>query len=394
MKLYNICVSGSELRVASPDPQRETLLRTIEGQALIGGRFEQLQRLGSAGGDGNFSLLITARDRQQGGRVALKFFHPDHLRNQYRWQCFLREPTLLQRFSREPDILQCLAPHDEFSVPFTNGSLTYNVAFAYYAVELAVRDVNEVILTNEWNPNQKLEAFRAMCRAIQRTHKRNIVHRDLKPSNFLLMPDGSLRLSDFGTARDLGDAGGALLARYDAPPGDRRYAAPEVLGALHDVDAKFAIRADIFSLGAILFELFTGTPLFFQVFDWPTVADLQRTMTAVDRDQRVRTYEAFLKNMADSHPLPSIADFGNVAPACIVALVDRLYRSMAAIDFRIRLCEFGEIFSRINTCLWVLRHEAAYQRLRERRQRAKIARQEKQRLLSQKATPKSERSPI
>ena len=362
------------------DPQRETLLQTIEAQALVGTRFENLRRLASSGGNGNFSLIVTADDRESGERIALKFFNPLHQRNQYRWDCFTREPELLLRFLGEPDILQCIAPRNEFTVPFAHMGLTLDVPFAYYAVELAAGDVSEAILTDSWTAKKKLEAFRGMCRAVQRAHTHLIVHRDLKPGNFLIMPNGSVRLSDFGTARDLADPAGAVLGRYMMPPGDRTYTAPEMLGLLHDVDPRYAIRADIYSLGVILFELFSGTPLFFQIFDWSLVADLHATMNAVDRSVRVQTYEAFVGALADSRPLPSLSQFGSAVPNCLTSLLDRLYRSMAAIDYRRRLSDFDQIFARINVCLWVLQHEGAYQRMREQRARAKRAREERQRL--------------
>jgi serine/threonine protein kinase len=362
------------------DPQRETLLQTIEAQALVGRRFENLRRLASSGGNGNFSLIVTADDRQSGGRVALKFFNPLHQRNQYRWDCFTREPELLLRFVGEPDILQCIAPRNEFTVPFAHMGLTLDVPFAYYAVELAAGDVSEAILTDRWTAKKKLEVFRGMCRAVQRTHTHCVVHRDLKPGNFLIMADECVRLSDFGTARDLADPAGAVLGRYMMPPGDRTYTAPEMLALLHDVDPRYAIRADIYSLGVILFEMFSGTPLFFQIFDWSLVADLHATMNAVDRSVRVQTYEAFVDTLADARPLPSLSQFGSTVPNCLTGLLDRLYRSMAAIDYRRRLSDFDQIFGRINACLWVLQHEGAYQRLREQRARAKRAREEKQRL--------------
>src|ERR1044071_2581324 len=153
--------------MAPSDPQRETLLRTIENRRVLADRFEDLTRLGTAGGDGHFSLIVTAYDVQTRQRVALKFFHPSHLRDQYRWNCFLREPAVLQLFVGKPDILQCLAPRSEFSVPFSHMGMVLDIPFAYYAVELASHDVNSVILGDNWTPVEKLRAFRAMCRAVQ-----------------------------------------------------------------------------------------------------------------------------------------------------------------------------------------------------------------------------------
>jgi len=359
------------------DAERETLLRTIESRGRLGKRFDDLKRLGTSGGDGYFSLIVTARDNQTSQRVALKFFHPSHLRDQYRWHCFLREPLVLQMFTGKPDILQCLAPRDEFTVPFTHMGMSLNIPFTYYAVELASHDVNAVILADKWTAMQKLEAFRLMCRAVQRIHARHVAHRDLKPSNFLVMADGGLRLSDFGTARDLSDPNGALLPGYQAPPGDLGYAAPEIMAALHDVTPSFALIADIYSLGAILFELFARTPLVLHLFDRATLADLNRTMTMVDRKARIQTYEAFVASMANARPLPSLAQFGAAVPSCALPLVDRLYKSMAEVDYRSRLSNFDKIFSLISTSIWVIQHENTYRRLAAFRARIREAREQK-----------------
>jgi serine/threonine protein kinase len=255
--------------------------------------------------------------------------------------------------------------------------MTLNIPFTYYAVELASHDVNSVILADQWTAIQKLEAFRSMCRAVQRIHAKRVAHRDLKPSNFLVMADGTLRLSDFGTARDLSDPNSALLPAYQAPPGDLGYAAPEIIASLHDVDPSFAFIADIYSLGAILFELFARTPLVLQLFDEATLADLSRSMNIVDRTARVQLYGGFVANMANARPLPSVTYFGAAVPSCAVSVIDRLYKSMAAVDYRSRLSDFTKIFSLINTSIWVIQHENAYRRLKALRTRIREARERK-----------------
>jgi serine/threonine protein kinase len=191
------------------------------------------------------------------------------------------------------------------------------------------------------------------------------------------MPDGTLRLSDFGTARNLSDANSALLAGYQAPPGDLAYAAPEMIACLHDVDPSYAIVGDIYSLGAILFELFACIPLVLNLFDNTTLAILQKTMSTVDRGSRVRMYDAFVTNMADARPLPHLAHFVGTMPAQVLSPINRLYQHMAAINYRTRLTDFNKIFSLINTCMWVLRHEDAYDRQRVFRARIQESKEKK-----------------
>lgn len=352
--------------VASDSDRRAALLGILERRQDIDGRFEQITRIGPLGGGGHWSLLVSAWDRDSKKRVALKFYDPLGRRNTYRWRCFCREAELLPRFAGQLDILQCVAPLSEFDEFFKHESsgAEFPIPFAYYGVELAEADVNQAMVGDCWSPAEKLLYFRVMCRAVQRIHKNFIAHRDLKPENFLVMSDRTLRLSDFGTARCIGEGEGAILEEYTLPPGDLAYAAPELWAGLHDADPAIAFRADIYALGAILFELFSGTQLNLLVFDQATTADLNRAMNAVDRSARIRTYESFVRDMADAHPSPSLELFGEAAPRCILPLLNRLYMSLAAIDYRRRPSEFNTIFQEVNRCSLILQHEAAYQRLR------------------------------
>jgi serine/threonine protein kinase len=347
--------------------QRDALLQTIEQKAHLHDRFEKMQRIDPDGGGGHFSLVLSARDRHSKKDVALKFFDPMKRADAYRWECFKREAELLPRFDGKPDILQCLCPMTEFAEGFAHPvtGLVFNVDFAYYAVELAEYDVNAAIITKRWSVDKRLKYFRAMCRAVQRIHQESMAHRDLKPGNFLIMADGELRLSDFGAARII--SGSGILPSYTFPPGDLGYVSPEMVAALHDVDPRFAFLGDIYALGAILFELFSGSKLNLHVMDRGTLASLNTAMNAVPAAQRVETYNGFVSSFAAARPLPSLGLYGTDAPACIIDLLDRLYMALSALDYRDRLKHFERIFAQINRCEFVVRHEAAYIRWREQK---------------------------
>ncbi len=214
---------------------------------------------GRSGGDGHFSLVFTAVHKPTNRQVALKFYHPllrtpdpTHV---YRWNSFQREAELLMELARENDIICCLSPISEFihSVP-TGSLLTWSIPFAYYSLELAQCDVTAAIESKKWDPVAKLTAFGSMCRAVQRLHRHNICHRDLKPSNFLVLKDGTVKLADLGAACRIDDKTPHLLSQYSFFPGDRFYSPPEMLGCLHDEEARLAYWSDFYSLGAILFE--------------------------------------------------------------------------------------------------------------------------------------------
>ncbi len=121
----------------------------------------------------------------------------------------------------------------------------------------AMEYVEGVPLTKYCEPlsiNGRLRLFREVCEAVEHAHLHAVIHRDLKPSNVLVRPDGTVRLLDFGIAKQ--------LDRFDAPADRTRtglrlmtpaYAAPEQIRG-----ARIGIYTDVYSLGVVLYELLAG----------------------------------------------------------------------------------------------------------------------------------------
>ncbi len=108
-----------------------------------------------------------------------------------------------------------------------------------------------------WNPARAARMVEQLARGIAEAHLAGIVHRDLKPGNVLLSVDGTPRITDFGLAKMLGSDSG--LTKSEAILGSPSYMAPEQAeGRTKDVGP----AADVYALGAILYELLTGRPPF------------------------------------------------------------------------------------------------------------------------------------
>ena len=100
-----------------------------------------------------------------------------------------------------------------------------------------------------------LRVAREVGDALDYAHRHGVVHRDIKPENILLS-DGHALVADFGIALALSAAGGSRLTQSGLALGTPQYMSPEQAAAERSVDA----RSDIFSLGAVVYELLTGTP--------------------------------------------------------------------------------------------------------------------------------------
>jgi len=347
----------------------EGFLQLIEQRIDIDGRFTDIRRLGADGGGGNFSLMFTAYDQQTGRRVAIKVFNPT-MATPYRLACFEREIQVLEQLAGQSDIIGWVAKCSTFTETAHSGGVQFPYVFSYYPVELAMESVAAVLARDAWNAEQKLLGFRAMCRAVQRLHHAGLVHRDLKPDNFLVMPDKSVKASDFGTARRLDERS---LQAYAGPPGDTRYTSPEMIALLHDVKPHWATIADIYSLGAILFELFSGTILGLHLFTRQFLTDLMSHMSIVPRHNRKVVFDGMIPGVAAAHQLPSLTAFGGSVPRSIAARLDALYQTLAALDYRHRLVDFTRIFRQIDICLIIIRNEAAYNRWLEEKRRRRVA---------------------
>lgn len=99
---------------------------------------------------------------------------------------------------------------------------------------------------------EAVDFARQICAGLAAVHARGVLHRDLKPANIMITNDGIARLMDFGIAVSGEQEGPGRI-----PEGTPAYMAPERL-----VERQVSVRSDIYALGLVMYELFTGRRLF------------------------------------------------------------------------------------------------------------------------------------
>ena len=162
-----------------------------------------------------------------------------------------------RRFEREAQFLGRLQ-HPGIAQIFESGTTSDTPEAATY---IAMEYVAGLSLTDHaeqkaLSPTACAELLIDLAEAVHHAHLRGVIHRDLKPSNVLVTDDGQIKVIDFGVARALdGDGENSLHTATGQVIGTLAYMSPEqVRGAIDDVDA----RADVYALGVLAYELFSG----------------------------------------------------------------------------------------------------------------------------------------
>src|SRR5580658_474891 len=192
--------------------------------------------------DGGMAAIFKARDLENNGAIVAVKIPLDTVE---------MDASLYSRFQREDEIGGEL---DHPSVlrfyPVANKSRLYIVTEFLTGTTLF-----HVLRERRRFPEKEALSIAArICDALQYLHERGVVHRDLKPENIMMCEDGTLRLMDFGISKG---SASRRLTFIGFAPGTPHYMAPErVNGRRGDG------RTDIYSLGAMLYEMLTGTIAF------------------------------------------------------------------------------------------------------------------------------------
>ena len=168
------------------------------------------------------------------------------------------DKSALIRFDLERQAL-ALMDHPAIAKVFDAGSTAEGQP--YFAMEyVAGLSITQYCDEKRLSPNERLLIFTKVCEGVQHAHQKAIIHRDLKPTNILVVEvDGKPvpRVIDFGLAKAISEQSesGTLVTRAGGLVGTPGYMSPEQMDPMvADVDT----RADVYSLGVVLYELLTG----------------------------------------------------------------------------------------------------------------------------------------
>jgi HAMP domain-containing protein len=224
-------------------------LRLLRPGLLLADRYEIKEVLGSGG----MGVVYRAWDRQLQEPIAIKTLRPEALQ---------ADATSLERFKQEIRLARrithrnVLRTHDLGEVDGTY-YITMEYAEGTSLAELLKKRGRLPV-------GVALTIGKQLCRALEVAHEAGVVHRDIKPQNLMIDPGGFLKVMDFGIAR-LAEGhrpAEAGLTRQGMMIGTPEYMSPEQLLA-GEVDG----RADLYAVGAVLFECVTGR----SVFEAPSV---------------------------------------------------------------------------------------------------------------------------
>lgn len=196
-------------------------------------------------GRGRFSVVYRARDSRDQTAVALKLLRPGGAQT--------APEQALEEVRGEAERLRLLSHPNivglrEFGVAQEHAYLVFTF--------VAGQPLDEAISSGSMSRARAVEALARVAEAVHYAHRRGLIHRDLKPGNILVGPEGEPHVLDFGLSWRKGQAGDPAMQSIVGTPA---YMSPE---QVRGEEARLTPAADIYSLGAILYQVLSDRPPF------------------------------------------------------------------------------------------------------------------------------------
>jgi serine/threonine-protein kinase len=207
-------------------------------------------RLGREIGRGAGSVIYEAQHFEQGRKAAIKLLDPNLIgigKASRQDALFAREALILAKIPHHPGIIGIL------DAGLAEG-LPYIVMEAVEGQPLSIG-----LRYRKTDLKDLVRILRNVALAVHHAHEHGVLHRNLKPSNVLVDEEGQSYVTDFGSAKKTGPQASLSASLFNGKIGGTpSYMSPEQASARKDVDR----RSDVYSLGAILYEMITGRPPF------------------------------------------------------------------------------------------------------------------------------------
>lgn len=198
-------------------------------------------------GQGGYGTVYLVRDILIGRLVALKLLNPQLNQHQVIYDHFIQEARIAGQLDHENIvIIYNLEKEEEYSC-----IVMEYLAEGSLALELENRGYFEDI-------EEAINIVSDILKALSSAHRMHVIHRDIKPENILFDPKGRAKVSDFGIAHLPSKFGGVHSELEYEAVGTPTYMSPEQLNSDRNIDN----RADLYSVGAILYEMLSGKKLY------------------------------------------------------------------------------------------------------------------------------------
>jgi eukaryotic-like serine/threonine-protein kinase len=190
-------------------------------------------------GSGSMGTVVRAKSKKNGERVAIKLMS----------LALGSSDAAISRFKREIEILKQL---DHPNIVKYKVSGRYHGSPFYIMEYVSGESLDHILYRRSKVPWEEVVTMGIdLCAALQHAHEQGIIHRDLKPSNLMVLKDGTVKLTDFGIAKDTDVT---ALTAANSTVGTAAYMSPEQCRGVRDITHK----TDLYSMGIMFYELLTG----------------------------------------------------------------------------------------------------------------------------------------
>ena len=228
----NVKVNSTQHEITLIDPE------ALSAGEILAGRYRVIKKVGK----GAFGVVLLVEDQMVNEEIILKFLNPHMASDESVIKRFIHELRYARRITHE----NVIRIYD--FITFGRSSAISMEYFKSHSLSY------EMHTNKSWNFKRAIKIFIEICKGLRVAHSVDVVHRDIKPANILIGPNDVVKVVDFGLAAAASQTD-SRITKSGLLVGTPTYMAPEQIRA-----KKIDCRTDIYSMGVMMYELFTGSP--------------------------------------------------------------------------------------------------------------------------------------